>query len=168
MNSLIIRGTIVAMPPGYCETSVASKSLVLLVAKENIVGTFGVLFGFAEANQDGAALWGPLAHHFTTLSAYSFLVFNLLCAPCFAAIGAIRREMNSGKWTWFAILYQTGFAYSVSLIIFQLGNLLINGIFGIGTIAAILLVICLIVYLVRPGFVAGKDRLDSKKGERAA
>jgi ferrous iron transport protein B len=156
------------IPLGFGDWQSTVATITGLIAKENVVGTFGVLFGFAEADQDGAALWGPLANHFTALSAYSFLVFNLLCAPCFAAIGAIRREMNSGKWTWFAILYQTGFAYGVSLIIFQLGNLLMNGIFGIGTIAAIVLLICLIVYLVRPGLFAGNAPLVSKRGESAA
>ena len=107
-----------------------------LVAKENVVGTFGVLLGFAEVAEDGVEYWQHFAQIFTALSAYSFLAFNLLCAPCFAAIGAVRREMMSAKWTWFAILYQTGFAYLISLIIYQIGSLLLGNGFGIGTFAA--------------------------------
>jgi ferrous iron transport protein B len=151
-------------PLGFGDWQSAVATITGLVAKENVVGTFGVLFGFADAGQAGTNLWGPLAAHFTTLSAYSFLIFNLLCAPCFAAIGAIRREMNNGKWTWFAILYQTGFAYGVSLIIFQLGNFFINGIFGFGTGVAIGLLIGLIVYLAKPGLLTGLVGLISKKG----
>jgi ferrous iron transport protein B len=153
-------------PLGFGDWQSAVATITGLVAKENVVGTFGVLFGFADAGQAGANLWGPLSAHFTTLSAYSFLIFNLLCAPCFAAIGAIRREMNNAKWTWFAILYQTGFAYGVSLIIFQLGNLFINGIFGLGTIAAISLLIGLIIYLVKPRLFNGQVSLFNKKGGR--
>jgi ferrous iron transport protein B len=151
-------------PLGFGDWQSAVATITGLVAKENVVGTFGVLFGFADAGNTGTALWGPLAAHFTTLSAYSFLIFNLLCAPCFAAIGAIRREMNSGKWTWFAILYQTGFAYGVSLIIFQFGNLLINGAFGIGTVAAAVILIGVIVYLAKPGWKPGKRLAWGKKG----
>ena len=81
--------------------------------------------------------WAPLPSTFTALSAYSFLIFNLLCAPCFAAIGAIKREMNNPKWTWFAIGYQTVFAYTIALIVYQLGLLFTGGSFGIGTIAAL-------------------------------
>lgn len=151
-------------PLGFGDWQSTVATITGLVAKENVVGTFGVLFGFADAGQEGTALWGPLAAHFTTLSAYSFLIFNLLCAPCFAAIGAIRREMNSGKWTWFAILYQTGFAYSISLIIFQLGNLLINGIFGLGTVVAIGLLIGLVIYLAKPGRRIENHRIPGKNG----
>lgn len=121
-----------------------------LVAKENVVTTFGVLFGFAEVAEDGAEFWGTMPQVFTALSAYSFLVFNLLCAPCFAAIGAIHREMGSAKWTWIAIGYQTLFAYAVSLCIYQLGTFFTGGGFGIGTIAAILLVVLFLFLLFRP------------------
>lgn len=155
-------------PLGFGDWQSAVATITGLVAKENVVGTFGVLFGFGDASQPGADLWGPLAGHFTTLSAYSFMIFNLLCAPCFAAIGAIRREMNSGKWTWFAILYQTGFAYGVSLVIFQLGNLLINGIFNLGTVAAVGLLLGVALHLSKAG--AGIRRLPvmNKKGGHAA
>jgi ferrous iron transport protein B len=157
-------------PLGFGDWQSAVATITGLVAKENVVGTFGVLFGFADAGQAGVNLWGPLTAHFTTLSAYSFLIFNLLCAPCFAAIGAIRREMNNGKWTWFAILYQTGFAYGVALIIFQMGNLLLNGIFGIGTAAAIGLLIFVVVYLAKPYRIAdaGQNQMNSKKKGRFA
>ena len=93
----------------------------------------------------------PIAQHFTALSACSFLLFNLLCAPCFAAIGAIKREMNSAKWTWFAIGYQTAFAYTVSLIVYQLGLLFTGGSFGVGTLAALILVAGYVWLLVRKG-----------------
>ena len=121
-----------------------------LIAKENVVGTFGVLFGFAEVAEDGAEIWGQLAGSMTSIAAYSFLVFNLLCAPCFAAMGAIKREMNNVKWFWFAISYQTGLAYVVSFCIYQIGTLLTVGSFGIGTIAAFLLIAGFIYLLFRP------------------
>ena len=121
-----------------------------LIAKENVVGTFGILFGFAEVAEDGAEIWGQLAGSMTTVAAYSFLVFNLLCAPCFAAIGAIKREMNNAKWTWFAIGYQTLLAYAVSLCVYQLGTFFLGGSFGIGTIAAILVVAIFLYLLFRP------------------
>ena len=120
-----------------------------LIAKENVVGTFGVLYGFAEVAEDGVEIWGTLARDFTQLAAYSFMVFNLLCAPCFAAIGAIKREMNSAKWTWLAIGYMTGFAYVIALIIYQLGLLFTGGGFGIGAIVALALVACLLYLLLR-------------------
>jgi ferrous iron transport protein B len=151
-------------PLGFGDWQSAVATITGLVAKENVVGTFGVLFGFADAGQTGAALWGPLAVHFTTLSAYSFLIFNLLCAPCFAAIGAIRREMNNGKWTWFAILYQTGFAYGVSLMIFQFGSLVLTGTFGVGTACAAILLLGVVFYLVKPELFTGQKRLSGKKG----
>ncbi|MDE6621522.1 MAG: ferrous iron transport protein B, partial [Lachnospiraceae bacterium] len=94
-----------------------------LIAKENVVATFGMLFGFAEVAEDGAEIWGNLAAVMTPVAAYGFLVFNLLCAPCFAAMGAIKREMNNAKWFWFAIGYQCGLAYIVSMCIYQIGTL---------------------------------------------
>jgi ferrous iron transport protein B len=134
-------------PLGWGHWQAAVATLTGLVAKEVVVGTFGVLYGFAEVAEDGAEIWSTLAASFTTLSAYSFLVFNLLCAPCFAAIGAIRREMNSSKWTWFAIGYQTVFAYAVSLCVYQLGSLLTGNGFGLGTAAA-LAIAALFLYLL--------------------
>ena len=137
-------------PLGWGHWQAAVAAITGLVAKENVVGTFGILYGFAEVAEDGAEIWGTLAQSFTAVSAYSFLVFNLLCAPCFAAMGAIKREMNNAKWTWFAIGYQTILAYAVSLCIYQLGSWFTTGSFGIGTIAAILVVILFIYLLVRP------------------
>ncbi len=121
-----------------------------LIAKENVVATFGLLFGFSEVAEDGAEFWGSLAQVMTPIAAYGFLVFNLLCAPCFAAMGAIKREMNNAKWFWFAILYQCGLAYVVSLCIYQIGTLFTTGTFGLGTVVAFLLVAGFIYLLVRP------------------
>jgi ferrous iron transport protein B len=137
-------------PLGFGDWQSAVATITGLVAKENVVGTFGVLFGIAGDGDAGSQLLGPLAAHFTQLSAFSFLVFNLLCAPCFAAIGAIRREMNNVKWTWFAILYQTSFAYSVAFIIFQIGKFAATGNFAFGTFMAAALIVGLIVYLALP------------------
>ena len=104
-----------------------------LIAKENVVATFGMLFGFAEVAEDGAEIWGNLAQVMTPIAAYGFLVFNLLCAPCFAAMGAIKREMNNTKWFFTAIGYQTILGYLVALCIYQIGTLVTAGTFGIGT-----------------------------------
>ena len=121
-----------------------------LIAKENVVATFGMLYGFAEVAEDGAEIWGNLAAAMTPIAAYGFLVFNLLCAPCFAAMGAIKREMNNAKWFWFAIGYQCGLAYVVSLCIYQIGTLFTTGKFCIGTVVAFLCVIAFIYLLFRP------------------
>ena len=121
-----------------------------LIAKENVVATFGLLFGFAEVAEDGTEIWGNLASVMTPVASYGFLVFNLLCAPCFAAMGAIKQEMNNAKWFWFAIGYQCGLAYVVSLCIYQIGTLITTGIFGIGTAVAILLIIAILYLLFRP------------------
>ncbi|MDY2613175.1 MAG: ferrous iron transport protein B [Lachnospiraceae bacterium] len=138
------------IPLGWGDWKAAVAAITGLVAKENVVGTFGILYGFAEVAEDGSEIWGTLAASMTTIAAYSFLVFNLLCAPCFAAIGAIKREMNSAKWTWFAIGYQCVFAYAVSLCIYQFGSLFTGGGVGIGTIVAVLLVIGFLYLLFRP------------------
>lgn len=143
-------------PLGWGQWKAAVASITGLVAKENVVATFGQLYGFAEVAEDGLEIWGTLASSFTTISAYSFLAFNLLCAPCFAAIGAIKREMNNGKWTAFAITYQCVFAYVIALIINQMGNLIVNGTFGFGTVVAIILIIALIYLLVRKPKVSDK------------
>lgn len=137
-------------PLGWGDWKMAVAAVTGLIAKENVVGTFGVLFNFAEVAEDGNEIWGQLAGSMTQIAAYSFLVFNLLCAPCFAAMGAIKREMNNAKWFWFAIGYQTGLAYLVSLCIFQIGNLITTGAFGIGTVVAILIIIGFIYLLFRP------------------
>lgn len=136
-------------PLGWGNWKAAVASITGLIAKENVVGTFGVLYGYAEVAENGLEYWGTLRAEYTQLAAYSFLVFNLLCAPCFAAIGAVRREMMSAKWTWFAIIYQTGFAYVVSLSIYQLGMFFTGNGFGIGTAVAILIVIAFIYLLFK-------------------
>ena len=133
-----------------------------LIAKENVVATFGVLFGFAEVAEDGAEIWGDLAACMTTVSAYSFLVFNLLCAPCFAAMGAIKREMNNTRWFFIAIGYQCGLAYLVSLCIYQIGTWITTGAFGIGTAAALVIIALFIWLLVRPYKQDGKLKVNLK------
>ncbi|NLM12502.1 MAG: ferrous iron transport protein B [Epulopiscium sp.] len=146
-------GSIIAplfTPLGWGDWQAAVATITGLIAKENVVGTFGILYGFAEVAEDGAEIWGNLQASFTALSAYSFLIFNLLCAPCFAAIGAIRREMGNAKWTLIAVGYQTGFAYVVSLLIYQLGMLFTGHGFGIGTIIALILAAAFIYLLFRP------------------
>ena len=137
-------------PLGWGNWKMAVAAITGLVAKENVVGTFGQLFGFAEVAEDGQEIWGTLANSMSQIAAYSFLVFNLLCAPCFAAMGAIKREMNNAKWFWFAIGYQCLLAYLVSLCIFQFGTLFTGGGFGIGTVAAIVILIGFLYMLFRP------------------
>lgn len=131
-------------PLGFGTWEAAVASITGLVAKENIVGTMGILYG-ASGN-----VYEVLSEVFTGISGYSFLVFNLLCAPCFAAIGAIRREMNSAKWTWFAIGYQCGLAYSVALMINQFGGLFTGNVNALGLICAFVLLAFIIYMLVRP------------------
>lgn len=121
-----------------------------LIAKENVVATFGLLFGFAEVAEDGSEIWGSLAQVMTPVAAYGFLVFNLLCAPCFAAMGAIKREMNNVKWFWFAIGYQCGLAYVVALCIYQIGILITTGAFGLGTVVAFVFIAAILYLLFRP------------------
>lgn len=136
-------------PLGFGEWKSAVATITGLIAKENVVGTFGVLFGFAEVAEDGAEVWTNLAASFTGLTAYSFMLFNLLCAPCFAAMGAMKREMNNARWTWAAIAYLTVFAYVVSLIVYQLGVLFTTGVFSIGTLFALLCLAAVIYLMVR-------------------
>ena len=133
-----------------------------LIAKENVVATFGMLFGFAEVAEDGAEIWGNLAAVMTPVAAYGFLVFNLLCAPCFAAMGAIKREMNSAKWFWFAIGYQCGLAYVVALCIYQIGTLLTGGGFGLGTVVAFVLVAAFLYLLFRPYKESNSLKVNTK------
>jgi len=137
-------------PLGWGDWRAAVAALTGLVAKENVVGTFGILFGFAEVTEEGLEVWGQLAAGFTPLSAYSFLLFNLLCAPCFAAMAAIRREMNNAKWFWFAIAYQCVFAYIVAFCVYQFGSLW-SGQAGMGIAAACLLAAGFIYLLARKG-----------------
>ena len=128
----------------------AVAAITGLIAKENVVATFGMLFGFAEVAEDGSEIWGNLAQVMTPIAAYGFLVFNLLCAPCFAAMGAIKREMNNAKWFWFAIGYQCCLAYIVSLCIYQFGTLFTGGGFGLWTVVAVVLLIAFLYMLFRP------------------
>ena len=137
-------------PLGWGDWKMSVAAVTGLIAKENVVGTFGVLFGFGEVAEDGMEIWSSLGVSLTAVAGYSFLVFNLLCAPCFAAMGAIRREMNNKKWFWFAIGYQTILAYVVSLCVYQIGTLIIAGTFGIGTVIAFILVIGFLYLLFRP------------------
>lgn len=138
-------------PLGWGNWQATVASITGLIAKENVVGTFGVLYGgFEEVAENGWQIWANMQASFTTLSAYSFLVFNLLCAPCFAAIGAIRREMNNWKWTVFAIAYQCGLAYAAALIVYQLGMLFTTGQFGVGTAFAIVILLYGLYMLIRP------------------
>lgn len=137
-------------PLGWGDWKAAVAAITGLVAKENVVGTFGILYGFTEVAEDGVEIWGTLALSYTQIAAFSFLIFNLLCAPCFAAIGAIKREMNNGKWTAFAIIYQTVFAYLIAFCIYQIGNAVITRTFTIATIIAIIVIIGFIYLIVRP------------------
>ena len=138
-------------PLGWGNWQSAVATITGLIAKENVVGTFGVLFGgFDEVAENGWQIWENMRQVYTPLSAYSFLIFNLLCAPCFAAMGAIKREMNNGKWTAFAIAYQCVFAYAVSLIVYQLGMLFTGQGNVIGAIAAFILLGLICFMLFRP------------------
>lgn len=154
-------------PLGWGNWQAAVAALMGLVAKENVVSTLGILYGFAEVTEDGVEIWRSMAMSFTSVSAYSFLVFNLLCAPCFAAMGAIRREMNDVKWFWFAIGYQCGFAYAVSLCIYQFGTLLTRGSFGIGTIAALLVVALFLWMLLKDQTGANRPSAGLRREVRA-
>lgn len=138
-------------PLGWGNWQSAVATITGLIAKENVVGTFGVLFGgFDEVAENGWQIWANMREVFTPLAAYSFLVFNLLCAPCFAAMGAIKREMNSAKWTFIAIGYQCVFAYAMSLVVYQLGMLFTGGGNIIGAIAAFAIVAFVVFMLVKP------------------
>ena len=142
---------VIFAPLGFGNWQSTVATVTGLIAKENVVSTFGVLFGLgADLAEDDPGLQASIATHFTALSAYSFMVFNLLCAPCFAAMGAIKREMNSPKWTMAAIGYMCGFAYLVSLMIYQLGGLVTGEVsFGIGMVAGVLALVFLGYLLVR-------------------
>ena len=138
-------------PLGFGTWQATVATVTGLIAKENVVSTFGVLFGLgADLTEEDPGLLAAVGTHFTALSAYSFMIFNLLCAPCFAAMGAIKREMNNARWTLGAIGYMCGFAYVVSLIVYQLGGLITGEVsFGIGTIAAAAALVGLVYLLVR-------------------
>ena len=150
-------------PLGWGNWQSAVAAIMGLVAKENVVSTFGVVFGFAEVAEDGAEYWDVLVGSMTALAAYSFLVFNLLCAPCFAAMGAIKREMNNIKWFWFAIGYQTALAYVVSLCVYQIGNLILTRAFGFWTVVSFFVVAGFLYFLIRPYREHSRLHVDRKK-----
>ena len=137
-------------PLGFGDWQSTVATITGLIAKENVVSTFGVLFGgFSEVAENGDEVWGQVALHYTQLTAYSFMVFNLLCAPCFAAMGAIKREMNNQKWFWAAIGYMCGLAYIVSMMIYQFGSLFTGNVHPVGLIVAIIELVFIIYMLVR-------------------
>ena len=140
------------VPLGWGTWKPAVATVTGLIAKENVVGTFGVLYKYGgEVAENGEEIWANLRADYTALSAYSFLVFNLLCAPCFAAIGAIKREMNNARWTWFAIAYECGFAYAAALIIYQIGGLFSGEVgFNVFTVLAIAVLAYAVYMLFRP------------------
>ncbi|MGN0658304.1 MAG: ferrous iron transport protein B [Emergencia sp.] len=156
------------IPLGFGNWRAAVAAITGLVAKENVVGTFGILYGFAEVAEEGEEIWSVLAADFTAASAYAFLVFNLLCAPCFAAMGAIKREMNNTRWFWFAIGYQCVFAYLVSLCVYQFWTLLAGGGFSLGTAAAVVVLAFLLYMLFRPAPKEGKLSDSSVEAARRA
>ena len=154
-NSVLAKfGNIIApifAPLGWGDWKAAVATVTGLIAKENVVATYGTLFHFGgELSENGDEIWTQLSTTFTALSGYSFLVFNLLCAPCFAAMGAIKREMNNGKWTAFAIAYQCIFAYAISLMVYQFGLLFTGNVNVVGLIFAIAVLVFMIYMLVRP------------------
>lgn len=139
------------IPLGWGHWKGAVATITGLVAKENVIGTFGILYGnLADISEDGQEIWQLLQTDYTAVSAYSFLIFNLLCAPCFAAIGAIHREMGNAKWTWLAIGYQCGLAYAVSLVVYQFGHVIFEGApLSLGTLVATIVLAGMIYAIVR-------------------
>ena len=159
---------VIFAPLGFGDWQSTVAVFTGLIAKENVVSTFGVLFGVgSEVAEDDPSLWTAVAAHYTPLAAYSFMIFNLLCAPCFAAMGAIKREMNNWKWTLGAIGYMCGLAYVVSFIVYQIGSLFVGGGFGVGTVIAILAVIAIVYLLVRKNKY-DEEHLGSVSAVRAA
>ena len=142
---------VIFAPLGFGNWKATVATVTGLIAKENVVATFGVLYQYAgELSDNGDEIWNLVAADYTPISAYAFMIFNLLCAPCFAAMGAIKREMNNGKWTVIAIGYMCGFAYLISLIVYQLGGLILGEVgFGLGTVAAIIALAFLLYMMFR-------------------
>ena len=155
------------IPQGFGNWRATVASISGLIAKENVVGTFGVLYHYAdELSDNGDEIWPEVAASFTAISAYSFMIFNLLCAPCFAAMGAIKREMNNGKWTAIAIGYMCLFAYCASLVVYQIGGLITGEVgFNFFTIVAVAIIAVTIYLLFRPNKYEGVNEVqfDSKK-----
>lgn len=154
-------------PLGFAHWKAAVATVTGLVAKEAVVGTFGILYGFAEVSEEGQEIWGRLAADYSMLAGFSFLIFNLLCAPCFAAIGAIRREMNSAKWTIFAVAYETVFAYFVALMVYQFGLLITTGSFTVWTGLAILTLLVFAYLLFRGQKDYTAEALQKKAAQNA-
>ena len=150
---------VIFVPLGFGDWRSTVATFTGLVAKENVVATFGVLFQYTgEISEAGEEIWPQIHAAFTPIAAYSFMIFNLLCAPCFAAMGAIKREMNNTKWTLAAIGYMCGFAYVVSLIVYQLGGLMLGEVaFGAGTVAAGIALAALVYLAARRGYRPGAD-----------
>ncbi|MCR4717627.1 MAG: ferrous iron transport protein B [Lachnospiraceae bacterium] len=151
-------------PLGFGSWKPTVATVTGLVAKEEVIGTFGVLYNYdeetagEELGEKGEGIWERVADDYTPIAAFAFMIFNLLCAPCFAAIGAIKREMNNAKWTWAAIGYMTLWAYVLALIVYQLGGLISGTLsFGVGTVFAIVLLVGLIYLLFRKGYVQSKE-----------
>ena len=155
--------SVVFKPLGFGDWKPTVATVTGLVAKEEVVGTFGVLYNYddkdgeEELEENGDQIWPFVEKDFNEfsgghgrLAAFAFMIFNLLCAPCFAAIGAIKREMNSRKWTWFAIAYQCGFAYVIALIVWQVGSAVAGSVSIVGLIAAIALLAALCWQLFKP------------------
>ena len=155
------------IPQGFGDWRATVASISGLIAKENVVGTFGVLYHYAdELSENGDEIWPEVAANFTAISAYSFMIFNLLCAPCFAAMGAIKREMNNGKWTAIAIGYMCLLAYCASLVVYQIGGLIAGEVsFNFFTVVAIAIVVLTIYLLFRPNKYEGVNevKFDEKK-----
>lgn len=159
-------GSIIApifAPLGFGNWKSAVATLTGLIAKENVVGTLGVLYGFAGLAENGKEIWTYLVTDFTGLSAFAFMIFNLLCAPCFAAMGAIRREMNNGKWTAAAISYMCVFAYAIALMVYQFGSFITGGAFGAGTAFALLVLAGMLYLLFRKNKYEGADSSHNSK-----
>ena len=154
--------SVIFRPLGFGTWKPTVATVTGLVAKEEVVGTFGVLYNYdeeaagEELGENGEGIWSRVAADFTPLAALAFMIFNLLCAPCFAAMGAIKREMNNAKWTWAAIGYMCLWAYVLALIVYQLGSLFTGGSFGLGTIVAIALLAGIIYLLFRRGYEPGE------------
>ncbi len=154
-------------PQGFGNWRATVASISGLIAKENVVGTLGVLYHFGgELSENGDEIWGEVANDYTAISAYSFMIFNLLCAPCFAAMGAIKREMNNGKWTAIAIGYMCLLAYCASLVVYQIGGLITGEVgFNIFTVVAVAIIVFTIYMLVRPNKYLNDNevKIDVKK-----
>ncbi len=154
--------SVIFIPLGWGNWQATVAAITGLVAKENIVGTLGILYSGGEAS-----VYATMGSAFTVVSGFSFLVFNLLCAPCFAAMGAIKREMNSAKWFWFAIGYQCGFAYCVALVVNQIGNIFIGEANVVGIIVAILLIAAMLYMLCRPYKESNKLEVKVKTSKKS-